>query len=54
MALPVDPQAGGPNSEVVTVLIPENTTGRIRTFAVKLALASWPERSVVLTVVQEA
>lgn len=54
VALPVDPQAGGPNSEMVTVLIPENTTGRIRTFAVKLALASWPERSVVLTVVQEA
>ena len=52
--LTVDPLASGPNSVEVTVRIPENTTGIARTFAVKLALEAWPERSVVLTVAQGA
>ena len=52
--LAVDPLTSGPNSVEVTVRIPENTTGRARTFTVTLALESWRDCSVVLTVAQGA
>ena len=54
VALTVDPERHGPNSVEVMVRIPENLTGRSRTFTVKLALEAHPEESVVLMVVQEA
>lgn len=52
--LAVDPPASGPNSREVTVLIPENPTGRARTFRVTLALSDHTGVTLVLTVQQAA
>ena len=52
--LAVDPVTGGPNAVDVTVLIPENETGLARTFTVRLALESYLDKTLVLTVVQAA
>ena len=50
-----EPATGGPNRTDVALLpIPENTTGRSRTFCVTLALAEYPDVTLVLTVRQDA
>lgn len=50
-----EPATGGPNRTDVALLpIPENTTGRSRTFCVTLALAEYPDGTLVLTVRQDA
>ena len=50
-----EPAIGGPNRTDVALLpIPENTTGRSRTFCVTLALAEYPDVTLVLTVRQDA
>ena len=54
VSLVVDPAGHGPNSVEVCVRIPENQTGKARTFVVKLALTADPGRSVLLTIVQSA
>lgn len=51
----VDPSEGGPNrTDVALTAIPENTTGRPRTFCVTLALTEYPGVTLVLTVRQDA
>ena len=51
----VDPSTGGPNrTDVALNDIPENTTGRPRTFCVTLALVDYPGVTLILTVRQEA
>ena len=52
--LSVAPLTYGPNAVDVTVLIPENETGLARTFTVTLALESYLDKTLVLTVVQAA
>ena len=50
-----EPAIGGPNhTDVALVPIPENTTGRTRTFRITLALTEYPAVTLVLTVQQEA
>ena len=50
-----EPAIGGPNRTDVALLpIPENTTGRTRTFRITLALTEYPAVTLVLTVQQEA
>ena len=51
----VEPSEGGPNrTDVALTAIPENTTGRPRTFCVTLALTEYPDVTLVLTVRQDA
>ena len=54
LSCPVEPMAGGPNAEDVSLLIPENTEGVQRTFTVILYLEKAPQTNLVLTVVQQA
>lgn len=53
-ALSVDPLSAGPNQVEVSVLVPENTQGRERSYAIRLALESHPETAVVLVIGQDA
>ena len=53
-SLSVDPRTAGPNRTEVSVLVPENTAGSERTFAVRLALESNPDTAVTLVIGQDA
>lgn len=52
--LSVDPRTAGPNRTEVSVTVPENTTGSERNFAVRLALESNPDTTVILVIGQDA
>ena len=54
VTLSVDPVVSGPNNVDVSVRIPVNETGLVRMFTVTLALESYMDTALVLTVVQAA